>query len=805
MSEGIELEGVASSARGAPRVTGDLFVVAALSRDGNFRRRVLSAVQSLASETGLRVLETEVPEGRFARRSALAREIRAKAARYFRRTRPRMPVALIAAQGFRDLIDQCELLRSAHPPLRLGVVFVDGSCAEGCRGSAWEEGSFCFDAQRALGEARFFGSALVLLGRGAPCLKPSCACSRAVAIGEEAIDAEAMFQFMQAYSAASAISWKPSESDSCNVIGKRLCRMLDERHGDDWLFFYYTGSLVSNAVAFIEEHRRRRRGLSLRGSNEHALASGSMACWQLLRRPFLIVVTSGMMDEFRGTLANLRETRARGLILCAENSAGQWFPFQGTQTAEQSMREVLAAKRIPSVFIEHPARIEERLGAVADLYDAETGPVAVMATGEVLECVEPADGESPAARARGAGAEHALPPPACLDGLVEMLNSRPIRILWQCGALDAREEELVYELAETAGIALADSMTHPGSVSKYGRGRRRECYLGTLGLYGTSKAVFTFLHGEDGALADREAQCIFLLKSKAALSATPFSEGKLRRALQLVQVTKTPEHIASFIDYPVVMPLSNFLELLRTRLRVKEEVVAFRRAEIARAKASPLTPTASIPTRPMRVNYFFSRLNHLLEELIAQTGYRYVGLFDVGRGGLSAIRNLARTDRGFSGWYGRALMGDALQAAPYVALASQSNVLAFVGDGAWAMTPSFIPSLAENLQFNGRSLDGSMTVFILRNHRLSLIETYQRLRHGRPEGRQARLFSECVEGETRVGALRVRVRTLDEYRGDLLRRSLTEKSLLSIFDVRLAHEDEGDCVHLLEETHWHAR
>ncbi|TXS42305.1 hypothetical protein EAO77_35540, partial [Streptomyces sp. t39] len=99
------------------------------------------------------------------------------------------------------------------------------------------------------------------------------------------------------------------------------------RAGARWGLHYYTGSVVSGLIGDLEEHAARAGNPVLRGPSEHSLACGALARWQLDGAPFLIVVTSGMIDEFRGTLANLRESRARGFIVCADSSPGAWFPF----------------------------------------------------------------------------------------------------------------------------------------------------------------------------------------------------------------------------------------------------------------------------------------------------------------------------------------------------------------------------------------------------------------------------------------------------------------------------------------------
>src|SRR5690606_40824617 len=111
-------------------------------------------------------------------------------------------------------------------------------------------------------------------------------------------------------------------------------------------------------------------------------------------------------------------------------------------------------------------------------------------------------------------------------------------------------------------------------------------------------------------------------------------------------------------------------------------------------------PVDYLDTLPMSASYFTMHMGKLVHRLIQEENYRYTGVYDVGRGGLSALRNIPRTDPGFSGWYGRALMGDALSALPYIARTSRHNVLAFIGDGARALVPDIHHRLAEALARN---------------------------------------------------------------------------------------------------------
>ncbi|MGA0525432.1 hypothetical protein ACO2WH_26685, partial [Escherichia coli] len=79
------------------------------------------------------------------------------------------------------------------------------------------------------------------------------------------------------------------------------------------------------------------------------LAVAALAGWQLFERAFVIAVTSGMLDEFRGTLSNLKRAEAPGLIVCADSPDSTWFAFQGTMDADNDSRQVIAARGLRHV------------------------------------------------------------------------------------------------------------------------------------------------------------------------------------------------------------------------------------------------------------------------------------------------------------------------------------------------------------------------------------------------------------------------------------------------------------------------
>ncbi|MFJ7246767.1 hypothetical protein ACIQWA_19275 [Kitasatospora sp. NPDC098652] len=581
------------------------------------------------------------------------------------------------------------------------------------------------------------------------------------------------------------------------ALAGALADFLDARAGDRWGLHYYTGSVVSGLIAALDERAARAGNPVLRGPSEHSLACGALARWQLDAAPALVVVTSGMVDEFRGTLANLREARARGFLLCADSREQSWFPFQGTVHSAEDSREVLRARRIPYVHLDDPARLDADLATAFARYDEDRGPVVLLATAEVLEAAGPVSAPPPPAPApRATVAEDALAP------VLELLNHGPERVLWQLGPLSGPERDLVHEIAAAAGIGLADSLTRPGSVSRYRDGAVVPEYLGTLGLYGFSERVHAFLHHE-GRLRPRSEQCLFFVNSRIAEAATPFSPRALDRSLRIVQVTREAAHLAPFADHPVRAEAGAFLSAVRARLDVPPALLEARRRALAETADSASDVVHGVPVQPISLNYFGSRLGAVLEDLILHHGYGYTGVYDVGRGGLSAIRNLPRTGPGFSGWYGRALMGDALQAVPSIALTRPGNTLAFIGDGASALVPDILPSLIQQVCFNGHRLRGNLSIFTLVDGGHSVIRTYREGRSAAGAGRQTQVLHLFAEDDERTfGPLTVVRRRLDDLDPRTLKADLQRRSTVNLFEVPIAHNNEGDGLSLLSSLGW---
>ncbi|MBU2704940.1 biosynthesis protein PigD [Zooshikella marina] len=587
-----------------------------------------------------------------------------------------------------------------------------------------------------------------------------------------------------------------------NTLGQLLCNFLTTTSTKNWNGYYFTGSLVSNLINYLEMEAKKTGIKLLRGPSEHSLACGAMANWQLYKKSFLIVVTSGMIDEFKGTLANLREARAKGFIVCAENRPNQWFAFQGTISKDEDTRDVLTAKRIPHVFMDDPDTIEDDFKKAVRLYSLNQGPVVIMATQAVLDACSTIDLELPMTNT----VEDDLPLPQDLvkqlDQVMEIINNGPEKIVWQCGPLSEEELELVLSIAERAGIALVDSLNYPGSVTKYHKGVCNKNYLGTLAVYGYSPRVYNFLH-TNNKLNSSSEQYLFFLKSKLHQAATPFSEGRLQRRLSIVQLTNNMDHISPYADHPLVMNLYTFLRYVDVHLDVSTELRNKRMAAIQCVDETPSDVVSKLPKVPMTPNYFFSRLNSLIEKMIVEDSYDYTGLYDVGRCGISAVRNVVRTRRGFSGWYGRGLMGDALQSVISIAATCPTHIIGFIGDGAKGLVPDVLPSLVENALTYPDSIDKNITLFYFMNGGHSVINTYQERILFNRTSRQMRLMNiYSPDWEEQIHGFKIKSKTIDIFDYEMFRMSLQEKNCINLFSIIVSHNNEGDGISLATATGW---
>lgn len=580
---------------------------------------------------------------------------------------------------------------------------------------------------------------------------------------------------------------KAATRDLPTTLGDEVVRFLCDRRGSDWLFFYYTGSSVTPLIDHVERVARDRGVLAIRAANEHGLASGALANHLLHDRPFLAVIGTAMMDEFRGTLANLRSAGARGFIVCPEADPGSWFSFQGTINADEDMREAIAARRLSCVYIEREEVIPDRLEEAFRLYEEGRGPVVILITQAVI------DARAPAARPISYPERRAPITAAPEDDLakaVALLNHDRARVLFQLGRLDAEESDLAHEIAERAGAALVDTLGHPHPSHR--GGRRARNYLGTLGLYGFNQRSYAFLHDAGGKLRPRAEQAIFFLKSKVGGRATNFTPGR-RAGLRMIQVTNRADHVAPDVEFAVVMDAGQFLRRVRDALDVDPEVLRAREAAIEAAAPAGEDVSSRLPSLPMSPNYFFRALGALVERMIEEDGYAYTGVYDVGRSSVSATRAVPRTARGFSGWYGRALMGDAPAALPALALTEPGNVVAFIGDGGKSIVADPIPFVLDNALAYPDRFDKNVTVFYFSNGTYSGIRTYRERLASRWGGRQMRTVDLIApDADRRVGSIDVVYRTMTSFDGDALREALLARRRLNVFTVVLGHNADDD-------------
>lgn len=589
------------------------------------------------------------------------------------------------------------------------------------------------------------------------------------------------------------------------TLAKTIHRHMTARWGDRWDFHYFTGSMVGRFINSMKALMDGSDPRCLTGNNEHSLAVSALAGWQLYGRAYVIAMTSGMIDEMRGTLANLKHAGAPGMIVCAESLPTVWYPFQGTLDAANDGHAVIAARGLWHCFISTPENLVTGIQGAFQSLDRQPAPTFVLATQTLLESQldEP---EIPPPPAR-IGTTLSADQRERLNQAIAAINHDRARILWHCDLITEEERTRVLRLTAKAGIGLVDSIIHPGSVPAYRKGEPVQNYLGTLSMYGFNRATYEFL--ETPPQQGEGKPWLFFLNSRIEQSATPYSAIKLKRNFNVVQVTRDASHLSPFTHLALDMGLTDFLDYLEPRLDVDPEVLPSRLALLERLRGLPAAlPSESIETMPMTPNYFFTQLSELLTDLIQQQGYRYTGVYDVGRCSLSAIRNVVRTDHGFSGWYGRALMGDGLMSLPYIALNNEHNLLAFIGDGARALVPDIeqrlIMSSAKGLLKRG----GNVTIFYLTNGGLSMIQSYLDKRYMPSRYQQVDIpmaETKDIPDDSTIHGVNVHRRTLRQFCPTTLREALTAPGRINVFDVWLGHNSEGDGLSLTSEDFWSRR
>lgn len=592
-------------------------------------------------------------------------------------------------------------------------------------------------------------------------------------------------------------------TDEPVTLAKTIHRHMTARWGDQWDFHFYTGSMIARFISSMNTLLQGSDHRCLTGNNEHSLAVSALAGWQLYDRPYVIAMTSGMIDEMRGTLTNLKHAAAPGLIVCADSPSTIWYPFQGTVNADNNGHAVIAARGLWHCFINSPDDISTGMEGAFQAIDEHPAPTFIMATQAMLESQldEPTLTTRPPAIKT---ADLSAAQRERLDQAVAAINHDNTRMLWHCDRLTPDEQVRVMRLAEKAGIGLVDSIIHPGSVPTYRESAPVENYLGTLSMYGFNRAIYEFL--ETPPQQDESRPWLFFLKSRIEQSATPYSEGKLKRNFNVAQVNSNTAHMSPFTSLALDVRLEDFLDYIEPRLDVDSIVLSHRRTLLEQLRnIQEAVPIDLIETMPMTPNYFFHHLNLLLTDLIQRQGYRYTGVYDVGRCGLSAIRNVARTDTGFSGWYGRALMGDGLMSLPYIALKNERNVLAFIGDGARAIAPDIEQRLILSSAKGVAARGGNVTVLYLTNGGLSMIQSYLDKRH-LPNGYK-QVHIPMVGRETKpedcvIDDISVHRRTIRQFCPKQLGEALITPGRVNFFDVWLGHNSEGDGLSLISEDSW---
>ena len=592
------------------------------------------------------------------------------------------------------------------------------------------------------------------------------------------------------------------------TMATEITRLMNERWGDNWDFHHFTGSMIARFIDSMQTAISGTRVGTYSGCNEHQLATNALAGWQLYERAYVIAITSGMIDEVRGTLSNLKRANAPGLIVCAESPSSIWYAFQGTVDIENNGHDVISARGLRHVFIEQISDIGHHLCSAFQSMEEHPAPTILFATQTALESTGKSTTPCQSTKPTSTPLLH-QPTRQQLQELnvaAEILLSAPTRILWQCGMLTCEEREKVIQVANRAGIALVDGITHAGCITGTLDGTSATNYLGTLSMYGFNCRVHHFLEGMDEDPLSATPPWIFFLKSKIDQSSTPYSEGKLRRRFRIAQVNSNPRHIAPFTHLALEVPLKSFLDHMDDRIsREMNPQILQKRQHLLRriSLIRDESPTDRIRTVPMTPNYFFSRLGNLVKNMI-MSGYRYTGVYDVGRCSLSAIRNVPRTGPGFSGWYGRALMGDALMALPYIASMNSQNILAFIGDGARRLVPDIEYQLATYAARPSWAGKRNITVFFLGNGSLSMIQTYLDKRHSLNGAAQVNVpIPEIHEQQdVPIGPILVSRRREMEFDPEAFHATLTEPGRLNLLYVTLGHNSDGDGLSLLSESSW---
>jgi hypothetical protein len=589
-----------------------------------------------------------------------------------------------------------------------------------------------------------------------------------------------------------------------SVIADAIADFLTIQAGSDWGLSYYTGSGVATFIDNIEQRAISNGSPVVRGPSEHSLACSALARWRLDGAPFVIVVTSGMHDEFRGTILNHVAVSTRGFIVCSDSRPDQWHPFQGTIHRTGDSRPSLFARGFPVVYISQPSEIGSGLAEAFAAYSAGEGPVLVIAPREVLQAsAVPEDLPRPSV-AQAAPTETLRAEVVRSDEVEQIaavLNSAPRRLLCQVGPLGDGALDLLHALARKAGLALADSVTQPGTVSRYYHGAVVDEYLGALSMYGYSTRVYQYLYSGMTLRKPTEQSLMFIGTPIPEID-TPFSDPTLAW-LEPIQIISRKIDLAPFSRLSAVGDVEGILRALVARLDVDPEVLALRRAAIASTADSVDDVIGLLPILPMTVNYFIRRLRGVIDGLIREEDYRYTGVYDIGRAGLAAVNGLPRTGPGVSGWFGRGLMGDGLMSLPGVLTRRDSNVLSFTGDGTAAMTPDIVPALVQQIVADRAAFSHNLSIFTFINGSHSVIRTFrENLEPSAVSGQTGVLSFTPEDYQHRCGPLTIRHRRVLSFADVPFADQLTERETINLYSVITGHNNEGDGLGPLAATSW---
>lgn len=587
-----------------------------------------------------------------------------------------------------------------------------------------------------------------------------------------------------------------------STIADAIADFLTLQAGSAWGLHYYTGSGVATFIEDIERRAFEGGNPIVRGPSEHSLACSALARYTLDGAPFAIVATSGMHEEFRGTLANHQAVRTKGFIICCDSKEDAWHPFQGTIHRTEDSRPSLYARGFPVVHIGRSDDIAKGLAEAFEAYSADKGPVMVIAPRDVLQTsfTPDAAADLPKPVKVEAPRVEAVRTPE-VERLATLLNTERRRLLCQVGPLSDTALELMYSLAKKAGIGLADSVAQPGTVNRYRDGAVVEEFIGTLSSYGYSPRVFQYLYAE-GALRPNDEQSVMFVGTQIPQIDTPFSDAHLRR-LAPIQITEREIDKAPFTGLGIVADIEGVLRALHERLDIDPEVLAFRRAAIAATHESDGDVIGLLPVRPMTTNYFFRRLRGVLDGLIREEDYRYVGVYDIGRVGLSAVNSLPRTGLGVSGWYGRGLMGDGLMAMPGIATRRDQNVISFTGDGTAAMVPDIVPTLVQQIAVDRSAFRHNLTIFRFVNGSHSVIRTYREsVRPSAVNGQTGVLSFTPEDYDRSYGSLTVRHRRVAGFDDVDFASQLQDPETINLYSVFVGHNNEGDGLSRFSSLGW---